>query len=171
MKSTAHIGGHPVHPMLIPYPFALLSSSVAFDIGANVARRPSWSQTARHLVFAGLGSAVVAAVPGIVDYFGTVPARTRARRDATYHAVCNVSALVCFGLAAARRRDDGRLPDGGVALALLGTGLLSLGGWLGGELVYQQHIGVVDAPLRDLASHDSARITAEHPVTTRAIRS
>lgn len=171
MKSTAHIMGHPVHPMLIPYPFALLSSSVAFDVGARVTQRASWSQTGRHLALAGLGSAVVAAVPGIVDYFGAVPARTRARRAATYHALCNVSALACFALANARRQDDGRLPRGGVALGLIGTGLLSVAGWLGGELVYQEHIGVVDAPLRELPPHDNARITAVHPVTTRAIRS
>ncbi len=171
MKSTAHVKGHPVHPMLIPYPFALLSSSVAFDVGARVTRRRSWSETGRHLALAGLGSAVVAAIPGIADYFGTVPARTQARRDATYHALCNVSALVCFAVASARRQDDRRLTDSGVALGVIGTALLSLGGWLGGELVYHEHIGVVDAPLRPLSPQDSARITAEHPVTTRAIRS
>ena len=154
MKSTAHVNGHPVHPMLIPYPFALLSSSLAFDIGATVSGRASWSQTGRHLAAAGLGSAVVAAVPGIVDYFGSVPARTRARRDATIHALCNVSALACFVLSGSRREANGRLPRTGVAFGVIGTALLSLGGWLGGELVYHQHIGVVDAPLREMPFRD-----------------
>jgi uncharacterized membrane protein len=144
MKSTAHIEGHPIHPMLIPYPFALLSTAAVFDIAASVAARCAWSQTARHMTTAGLGTALVAAVPGIVDYFGTVPARTKASRTATQHALCNVSALGCFAAAQSRRREDGRLPSSALTLAVLGTGLLALGGWLGGQLVYHEHIGVAD---------------------------
>jgi len=154
MKSTAHINGHPVHPMLIPYPFALLSSAVAFDVGARVTGQRSWSQTAAHLTDAGLGTALVAAVPGIVDYFGTVPRHTTARRSATQHALCNVSALVCFALARSSRTEDGELPSTGLALALVGTGLLSVGGWLGGELIYHEHIGVDDGGRRQLPPSD-----------------
>src|SRR4051812_2068740 len=73
MKSTAHLGGHPIHPMLIPNPFALLSTAAIFNlVGAMTARR-AWCQTARHMTIAGLGSALIAAVPGMVDYVGTVP--------------------------------------------------------------------------------------------------
>ena len=151
MKSTAHVNGHPIHPMLIPYPFALLTSAAAFDVAACVSGRGEWAQTAGHLTRIGLGSALLAAVPGIVDYFGSVTPRTEARRTATQHALSNVSALVCFGLANSARREDGRLPQGGMALAILGTGLLSLGGWLGGELVYHEHIAVVDG-------HDTPRL-------------
>jgi uncharacterized membrane protein len=145
VKSTAHINGHPIHPMLIPYPFALLSSAAAFDIGARVQGEASWSQTARQLTVAGLATALLAAVPGIVDYFGSVSPRTKAKRAATLHALCNLSALACFALTGTQRLEDGRLGDGGIALALAGTGLLSAAGWLGGELVYHDHVAVVDA--------------------------
>jgi uncharacterized membrane protein len=144
MKSTAHIDGHPIHPMLIPYPFALLSTGAVFDIGAAITSRRAWSQTAQHLTIAGLASAVVAAVPGIVDYFGTVPPRTAARRTATQHALCNLSALACFAVVGSRRHEDGRLPSGGLTLAVVGTGLLAIGGWLGGQLIYHEYIGVAD---------------------------
>jgi uncharacterized membrane protein len=144
MKSTAHINGHPIHPMLIPFPFALLSSATVFDVGASIASRGTWAQTGRHMTTAGLGSALIAAVPGIVDYFGAVPSRSTARRSATQHALCNVSALMCFALASISRRDDGHLPPSGLSLAVLGTGLLAAGGWLGGQLIYHEHIGVAD---------------------------
>jgi uncharacterized membrane protein len=144
MKSTAHLNGHPIHPMLIPYPFALLSSAVVFDLVGRATRGASLSATAKHLNAAGLATAVVAAVPGVIDYFGSIPPRTRARSDATKHALVNVSALACFALAHSRRRADGRIATDGLVLGLLGTGMLSLGGWLGGELVYHEHIGVVD---------------------------
>ena len=144
MKSTAHLNGHPIHPMLIPYPFALLSGAAAFDLAASMTADRAWSRTARHMTAAGLGTALIAALPGIVDYFGTVPPRSSARRTATRHALSNVSALACFALAQSRRGVDGRLPSSGLVLSVLGTGLLALGGWLGGQLVYHEQIGVDD---------------------------
>ena len=105
MKSTARIAGHPVHPMLIPYPFALLSTAAAFDVIDKARHRPRagveradhvFGRTAGHLLDAGLLSAVVAAVPGIVDYFGSVPRGTQAARHATWHAAFNSSAMSCW---------------------------------------------------------------------------
>lgn len=156
MKSTAHLNGHPIHPMLIPYPFALLSSAVAFDIGANDTDRSSWSTTAQHLNAAGLATAVVAALPGVIDYFGTVPPHTKTRRRATTHALLNLSALACFAAMYARRRTGGRLPAAGIALGVIGTGLLSCAGWLGGELVYTDHVGIVDEPTSSVLSPPSS---------------
>jgi uncharacterized membrane protein len=144
MKSTAHLKGHPVHPMLIPYPFALLTSAVVFDIGARIARRPSWSTTAQHLTTAGLASALVAAVPGAIDYFGSIPPNTRTRDDATKHALYNLTALTCFAIAHSRRRRNGQVPRAGIALGVIGTAWLSFAGWLGGELIYHQHVAVND---------------------------
>jgi uncharacterized membrane protein len=144
MKSTAQIQGHPIHPMLIPYPFALLSTATLFDLGARLTGQRAWSETGKHLTAVGIGTAFIAAVPGIVDYFGTVPPRTTARRSATQHALCNVSALVCFALATARRLPDGCPGSSGLTLSVLGTGLLAVGGWLGGHLIYHERIGVTD---------------------------
>lgn len=160
MQSTAQISGHPIHPMLIPYPFALLSSALVFDLGARITGRESWSQTAQHLTTAGLGSAVVAAVPGIVDYVGTVPRQTSASRTATKHALSNLSALTCFALARSTRRYGGRLPNSGLALALMGMGLLTVGGLLGSSLVYHERIGVTD---EDAPQLPAARDTMPAP--------
>ena len=142
MESTARIHGHPVHPMLVTYPFALLTSSVLFDIAASRRPRGSAATTARDLTRAGLASAVVAAIPGVVDYFGTVPAGTTARRSATAHALTNLAALACFKLAQRYRGADGRLRGGGLGLAIAGGVALCAGGWIGGHLVYQERIGV-----------------------------
>lgn len=143
MKSTARIAGHPIHPMLIPYPFALLSAATVFDVMARGGRR-TYGRTAAHLQNAGLLTAVAAAIPGIIDYFGSVPRDTPAARDATYHAAFNSSALVAFAMARGERHADGTATDRGLGWSLLGTALLSAGGWLGGQLVYHHHIGVDD---------------------------
>jgi uncharacterized membrane protein len=142
MRSTAHVDGHPLHPMLIPFPFALLTSAALIDAAASARRRPDWARTAGGLTTVGLGAAVAAAVPGIVDYFGTVPHAGPARETVNRHALSNVSALACFAAAHARRGPEGWLPSGAVALSLVGAGLLCLGGWLGGRLVYHHQVGV-----------------------------
>jgi uncharacterized membrane protein len=163
MKSTAHINGHPIHPMLIPYPFAFLTGGTAFDVGAAITGREEWSDTARHLTRAGLGSALLAAVPGIVDYFGSVAKHTEAKRRATNHALVNVSALACFAIAESQRT---RMPSRtGLLFSLAGTGLLSIGGWLGGELIYHDRIAVQSDTERK-ALDGEEEMTAEPAITS-----
>jgi uncharacterized membrane protein len=130
--------------MLIPYPFAFLSGAAAFDVAAAARGNDEWARTASHLRTVGLASALVAAVPGIIDYFGTVP-EGKPRQTATAHALSNVSALVCFAGAMGGERTRRTL-----GLQILGTALLSLGGWLGGHLAYHHQIGVTPE-----ARHDS----------------
>ncbi|HTU99445.1 MAG TPA: DUF2231 domain-containing protein [Luteitalea sp.] len=72
MKSTAHVIGHRIHPMRIPYPCAWLSASKVFDLAAQGRSRAPWAHTVTHLRRVGLVTAVAAAVPGIIGDFGTV---------------------------------------------------------------------------------------------------
>ena len=141
MKSTARVLGHPIHPMLIPYPFAFLSGAAAFNVAAAARGDERLAQTARHLRAAGIVGALTAAVPGIVDYFGTVPAG-KPRETATFHALSNITALGLFAASAMTQRNGGRPGAGTLALELAGTVMLSIGGWLGGDLSYHHQIGV-----------------------------
>ncbi|HVL66802.1 MAG TPA: DUF2231 domain-containing protein [Vicinamibacterales bacterium] len=141
MKSAARIGGHPIHPMLIPYPFAFLSGAVAFDAAALARNDEGYARTAQHLTNAGIVTALAAAVPGIIDYALRVPAG-KPRRTATVHMLSNVSALACFAGAAFARRDAAPVSRTVLALEAIGTGLLSIGGWLGGSLTYHHQVGV-----------------------------
>jgi uncharacterized membrane protein len=141
MKSTARFFDHPIHPMLIPYPFAFLSGAAAFNVVAAARGDERLAQTARHLRAVGIAGALTAALPGVIDYFGTVPAG-RPRETATYHALSNVSALGLFAASAMTQRDDGRPGAATLALELAGTVLLSIGGWLGGSLSYHHQVGV-----------------------------
>src|SRR5215203_2309411 len=143
MKSTARLADHPIHPMLIPYPFAFLSGALAFRLMALERGDATLAQTADHLRMAGLCSAVVAAAPGIIDYLTAVP-NGAPKRTATRHALSNTSALLFFGAAAwlnTRKRTD---PGSIITLEALGTACLSLGGWLGGKLSYHHRVGVLE---------------------------
>ena len=141
MRSTARLASHPIHPMLIPYPFAFLSAAAAFDVAAAAREDDRLGQTAAHLRTAGIVTALAAAVPGLIDYLTTVP-EGKPKDTATKHALSNVSALACFA-AAGWAANGNRVANGTtIGLEVLGTALLAVGGWLGGSLTYHHQVGV-----------------------------
>jgi nitrite reductase/ring-hydroxylating ferredoxin subunit/uncharacterized membrane protein len=142
MRSTAHFKSHPIHPMLVPFPLAYLLGSAAVNVWARATGRRRWFRTANHLGRLGIGSALVAALPGIVDYVFAVPPRSSARQRATNHAVANLAALALFAAARLGRREDAAPGVAALAAELGGAALLTVGGWHGGTLVYRNQIGV-----------------------------
>lgn len=143
MRSRASFKGHPLHPALIPFPFAFLTGALLFDLAGRLWARPAWSATASHLAAAGVVAALLAAVPGLVDYFYTVPPRSTGKRRATWHLTVNLSAVALIALSWLLRRAAPAEPGIAVlALEAAGVGLLSVGGWMGGTLVNRNLIGV-----------------------------
>jgi nitrite reductase/ring-hydroxylating ferredoxin subunit/uncharacterized membrane protein len=143
MRSKASFRGHPIHPALIPFPFAFLYGAFLFDLAGRLAERATWWTIGAHLSFVGVIAAVVAAVPGFIDYFKTVPPNSTGKRRATRHMIVNLGAVAAFIVALALRGDAASVP-GPLVLALEGIGvaLLTAGGWMGGVLVNRNQIGV-----------------------------
>lgn len=169
MKSAARIGGHPIHPMLIPYPFAFLSSAIAFDAVGLARNDEQLGNTANLLTKVGIATALGAAVPGLIDYFMRVPSG-KPKATATKHLISNVSALACFAAAAMTRGDRARPTNAVLALEAIGTAALSLGGWLGGSLSYHHQVGVVPEEQPDEWREIGGRshLLEEYPTPTRA---
>jgi nitrite reductase/ring-hydroxylating ferredoxin subunit/uncharacterized membrane protein len=144
MRSTAHVQGHPIHPMLIPFPFAYLFGSAVVDTWARATGRRSLYRTARHLNTMGLVTALAAAVPGLIDYTFAVPPESSGRKRATDHMLANLAALALFATAriGRDRDDDSAPPRWTVAAELVGAGVLTAGGWMGGTLVTRNQISV-----------------------------
>ena len=143
MKSKAVLLGHPLHPMLIPFPFAFLIGAFVFDAAGWLRGAPAWWTTGAHLSLAGIVTALVAAVPGLIDYVYTVPPQSSAKTRATKHMLANLSAVALVAVAWSIRGGTDTRPDIAV-LALEGVGLLLLGagGYMGGTLVSRNLIGV-----------------------------
>ncbi|PYR67196.1 MAG: hypothetical protein DMF87_24575 [Acidobacteria bacterium] len=141
MKSTASFKSHPIHPMLIPFPFVFLSGGWGFRVAAAMTGNDELKTVSRYLVPAGLVAGLVAAVPGAIDYLGSVPPQSSAKERATKHALLNVASLALFaaGWLAGRRRGGNALP---IALHGAGTATLCAAGWMGGTLAYRNQIGV-----------------------------
>lgn len=143
MRSQARIMGHPVHPMLVAFPVTFLVAAFATDAVGVWLGLAGWWTAGAYLALAGIGTAVLAAVPGFVDYVYTVPPRSSARRRATLHMLANLGAVALFAAAWVLRGSPEAEPPLAV-LGLEGAGLVLLvaGGWMGGTLVYRNQIGV-----------------------------
>jgi nitrite reductase/ring-hydroxylating ferredoxin subunit/uncharacterized membrane protein len=142
MRSKASFRGHSLHPALIPLPFAFLTGAFAFDAAGRLADRPTWWTTGGHLALAGVVTALIAAVPGFVDYLYTVPPRSTGKRRATRHMVVNLLAVALVAIAWVMRRDMVGPSTIILALELVAVALLIAGGWMGGVLVSRNQISV-----------------------------
>ena len=96
MKSKANIGGHPIHPMLIPFPLALWATSFAVDVLFYFLRHPTLLVIAKFMIAAGCLGAIAAAIPGIIDWLAIKTGDVK--RVANWHARLNVAALVVFAI-------------------------------------------------------------------------
>src|SRR5439155_17793852 len=111
-----------------------------FGVAAAVSGNEDLKTVSRYLVPAGLVAGLVAAVPGLVDYLGSVPPQSSAKERATRHALINVGSLALFALSwLAGKKRRRALP---LAMQSIGTATLCVGSWMGGTLVYRNQIGV-----------------------------
>jgi len=95
MASRASIGGHPIHPMLIPFPIGLLVFSLFADLSYLWRGNPVWENyIAFYTLLGGIIGAAAAAIPGLIDWATlTDPAAVKV---ANWHARVNIIGLVIF---------------------------------------------------------------------------
>lgn len=147
MRSSLRVAGHPLHPMLVMFPTAMLPLLVFLDalqwwFGAS----ELWF-AAFWVAVAGFATAILAVASGIPD-FVRIPEATRARRTGVFHAIVGTTVLLTFAAAVwVRWPLGGDVDRFGTAAAIdvLGLILVTGQGWLGAELVYKHHVGVPTA--------------------------
>ena len=140
--------GHPTHPALVPIAIGAWVSAVAFDLASKFIEGRAYGRPAQWLVLIGIVVAVVAAVPGFLDY-RRLTKGSKARKVATTHLIVMDVVLLCFIASfVIRRADEDRFLDGtpvpALVLSLIGLVGLGVGGWLGGELAYRYGVRVAD---------------------------
>lgn len=139
--------GHPLHPPLTDvtigiYTFATVAGFVEV---VGITERNGAIAWWIALIF-GLIATVPTALTGLAEWL-TISWRSPIWWTATYHALSNVTATVCFGLAAIFGHGaytHGNVSAGAYALTVIGFCFLSLGGWLGGAIVYVHGMRVLN---------------------------
>jgi uncharacterized membrane protein len=112
-----------------------------------------WWNATLPLLLIGVAGALLAAIPGFIDYFTVVP-QHNAQRTATIHMVLNLAAVAVFAFNAWWRWQVVIEPTGvhlGFFFTVVGSLLIAIAGWLGGPMVYEKQIGV----LEKLRTHES----------------
>lgn len=146
MASPASIGGHPIHPMIIPFPIALWVFSLVADLIYLWRGNPVWRDwIAFYTLLGGIIMAAVAAVPGLIDWLSLKDREVF--KIANWHARLNVIALLIFVASFYLRTSAGsELVSGShtipLGLSVLGVILITISGWLGGEMVFKHGVAV-----------------------------
>jgi len=145
-RSTASIAGHPLHPMLIPFPVAFLVGTLACDLVYASTGNGAWATGAYYLLGAAIVMAVLATLLGITDFLGE--RRIRALSAAWHHFIGNAVVLLLSLWNWWLRHEQGEaavLPTGLVLSAIVVL-LLLYTGWRGWEMVYRHRVAVSDQP-------------------------
>lgn len=140
-KSTVAIGGHPIHPMLVPFPITCFVGAFVTDLFFVYGAGEGWATASKWLLGFGLLTAAMAAAAGLADFMGDD--RIRRLGVALRHMIANVSAVVVAAINLLIRVTN---PDTEVTIGVFLSGLTVLillySGWLGGHLVYHHRVGV-----------------------------
>ena len=145
-RSTAQIAGHPIHPMLIPFPIAFFVGTLATDIVFSLNANPFFARMAFYLLAAGLVMAALAALAGLTDFLGERLIRQKAA--AWHHMIGNVTAVtlqLVNLLVRGGPRNTGAMPLG-LYLSIAVVLILLYTGWRGWEMVYRGHVAISDEP-------------------------
>src|SRR2546423_7721129 len=137
MNTPASVRTHPIHPMLIVFPIGLWIFSLVCDVIYHAgSHNLYWKSVAFYTMAGGIVGALLAAIPGFVDYLSLTDRRLK--RIATTHMVLNlVVALFIFNLGVRYNAS----PSGemfGLALSLIAIAFLLVSGWL--EAVWSMNI-------------------------------
>jgi len=158
MNILRGLPGHPSHPPLTDatigiYTFAALAAILSKLGVAEEAFAQAWWLA----LILGLISTILTASTGFLDWL-KIPRDTPLWRTATTHMIAMLSATVAFAVAAGAGKggyDDREVTTGLLIVTLIGFGILTLGGWLGGAITYvhgMRVLNLVEEPATRAAS-------------------
>ena len=141
-RSIASIGGHPIHPMLVPFPIVCFVGAFVTDLVYWRSMSFIWTTFSVWLITAGLIMAVFAAIVGLVDFAAN--RRIREFRPAWYHLFGNALAIVLSVINVFVHSRDGytAVVPTGIILSGIVVLIMMITGWIGGEAAYRRRVGV-----------------------------
>lgn len=146
--STAKIAGHPIHPMIIPFPIASFVGAFITDLVYWAQGGDIWALASMWLLGAGLATALLAAIAGLVDF--TTQKAIREHRAAWIHMIGNISIVALQIVNFLIRMGDppAAVTPWGLSLSFVAFVGLHVTGWMGWSLVYRHGVAVRDTATR-----------------------
>jgi len=150
MYSKIKVMGHPVHPMLIPFPIVFYTSTLFAFIIYAFSGSPFWFRVGIAANLAGIVMAVVAAIFGFLDWSLGIPSGSSASRTGIKHMTLNTISLIlfliCFFLNVGQWGSVAPVMRGAIILPLIGFITTISAGYFGWTLVQNHHVGVEFTP-------------------------
>jgi uncharacterized membrane protein len=142
--STVAIAGHPIHPILVTLPIGFLAGALLSDLAHYRTADAFWTRASLWLTGSGLVAGLLAALAGLADFLGS--ADIRKLSEAWLHFLGNGVVLLLALLSFYVRLYDesGTVSATQLLLSFCIVILLSVTGWLGGELVFRHRVAVQD---------------------------
>ena len=155
MYSKVKIAGHPVHPMLIAFPVTFYTTTLIAFIAYAITDNLTWWQIALRANVAGVITAAIAALPGLIDWIGGIPSNTPAKATGRNHMLLNLASSGLFVINLVLHRNQwiamrdisaatlAPAPGLALVLSILGVACMLAAGFLGWKLVQTHHVGVI----------------------------
>jgi uncharacterized membrane protein len=141
-RSTASIGGRPIHAMLVPIPIACFVGTFITDLVYWKTAAMIWADISAWFLTVGLILSIFVVIAGLIDFFGD--RRVRALRAVWIHGLGNGLALILsiFNAFVHTRDAYTSVVPSGLILSTLVVIILAVTGWNGWALVYRHGVGV-----------------------------
>ena len=156
---------HPIHPMLVHFPIGFLVLSFLLDLVSLVFPEvPGLLRGSFYAMLLGIIVALLAAVPGIVDY-SDIRRDHPGKATASRHMTLNLMVVVIYAInlwIRASVLNDRKISLLPLLLSVIGIGLLSVSGYLGGHLVYDEGIAVGRHKRRTPTPQETIRLSTGH---------
>jgi uncharacterized membrane protein len=145
LYSKIKVLDHPVHPMLVAFPITLFTMTLVAFVVYAANGDTTWFRFGYWANVAAVIAALVAAVPGFIDWLN-IPNRLEAKRVGSIHMVLNlvVVAIFAINLGIQGAHVDAATPPAALAVLLPAVGVTTLlvSGYFGWSLVQTHHVGV-----------------------------
>ncbi len=153
---------HPIHPMLVHFPIGFLVLSFLLDlVSLTFPEVPNLVRGSFYAMLLGIVTALLAAVPGFVDY-SDIRRDHPGKTTATRHMTLNLMVVTIYGINLWIRSaalSDPKISLLPFLLSIIGAGLLSISGYLGGRLVYDEGIAVGRHKRRTATPQDTLHLS------------
>ncbi|MEA2270038.1 MAG: hypothetical protein QOC64_2648 [Solirubrobacteraceae bacterium] len=128
--------GHSLHPILTDVVIGCWVSASLLDVFGG----EESDKAAQRLIAVGIAAYPATSVTGLSDWADSEAVDDDVRRVGLVHAAVNAVALGFYAASLASRRQGRR--GRGIALAMAGAGVMTVGGHLGGHLAFRLGVGV-----------------------------
>lgn len=140
--------GHPVHPLLIHFPTALLPMDLALSLLYNITGNSSFYQAGFYCLVGGVLMGLLAILTGLLELIIIPKRNKKAIELALYHGFLNGVVLIIFAIITYKAWQIFPSPyfsgKTGIIVKAILIIILFVGNYMGGRLIYKHHIGIED---------------------------